>query len=386
MRLLFLTRQFYPWVGGIEKLSHHLAVKMRARGVDVKIVTGWWFRGTPGKEVKDGVPVTRMFSFWEMFGIKGVRKLGAYVCMFNLFWHLVRHRREYDVMHCFAVNDHAFVAALARRLLGKKLLVAGMSSGPFGDIQKMRRDKFVPGQRFMLPAIARQADCVVALNDEMAQEMQAAGFPANRIKQVPDGVEVDGGPIRADYRLNHNVTLTFVGRLTPKKGPDLAIRGLARAVAARPEVQWRLLLIGDGTLRGELEDLVTKLGLAGRVEFCGLVENLQDYWARTDIYVHSSRGDGMSLALLAAMASGLPTVATRIGGNVAVISDGENGLLIEPDSDADLSRAILQLHADQTLRTRLGTRARRTVVENFSIDSVVERYLALYEDLLNEAG
>jgi glycosyltransferase involved in cell wall biosynthesis len=382
VRVLILSRQFYPWVGGIEKLAQHLAEKMIERGIDVRIVTGWWFKGTPHREVIDGVPVTRIFSFWGMFGIRGLRKFGAYACMLNLLWYLVRHRREYDLIHCFAVTDHSFVAVLASRLLGKKILIAGMASGPFGDIQQMWAEKFVPGQRFMLPTIVRHADYVVALNDQMAQEMLAAGFPPGNIRRVPDGVETDGIPIKTDYRLDHSATLTFVGRLHPQKGPDLAIQAFSRVVETRPDVKWRLFMIGDGRMRQELEAAVCQLGLSERVEFCGIVDNLPDYWAQTDIYIHSSRGDGMSLALLAALASGLPTVATRISGNVAVIADNENGLLAEPEDADGLSRAILQLFSDERLRMRLGEEARRTVVEKFSIDSVVDRYVDLYEGLL----
>lgn len=383
MRVLMLSRQFHPWVGGIEKLAQHLAEKMRERGIDARIVTGWWFRGTRHREVINGVPVTRIFSFWEMFHIKGLRKFGAYTCMFNLFWYLVRRRREYDLIHCFAVNEHTFVAVLASGLLGKKVFVAGMSSGPFGDIQKMRNDKFVPGQRFMLPTIVRHSGYVVALNDEMAQDVLSAGFPPEKIRRIPDGVEVEGIPVKTDYGLDHNVTLTFVGRFEPKKGPDLAIRGFSHVVDARPDVGWRLLMIGDGRMRQELEGMVRQLGLSERVVFCGIVDDLHEYWAQTDIYIHSSRGEGMSLALLAAMASGLPTVATHISGNVDVITDGVNGLLTEPESQDDLTRAVLQLFDDEMLRGRLGKEASRTIVARFSIDRVVDKYIELYQDLLH---
>jgi glycosyltransferase involved in cell wall biosynthesis len=235
----------------------------------------------------------------------------------------------------------------------------------------------------MLPTIVRHSGYVVALNDEMAQDMLSAGFPPEKIRRIPDGVEVDCIPVKTGYGLDHNVTLTFVGRFEPKKGPDLAIRGFSRVVDARPDVGWRLLMIGDGRMRQELEDTVRQLGLSERVAFCGIVEDLPKYWAQTDIYIHSSRGEGMSLALLAAMASGLPTVATHISGNVDVITDGVNGLLTEPESQDDLTRAILQLFDDQMLRARLGKEANRTVVARFSIDHVVDKYIELYQDLLH---
>lgn len=381
-----IPRLFYPWVGGIEKLAQHLAAKMIARGLDVRIATAWWFLGTPRKEIIDGIPVTRIFCFWEMFHIKGLRKFGAYAYMFNLFWYLVKHRREYDLIHNFAVNYQSFVTVLASKLLGKKIIVAGMSSGPFGDIREMQTDRYVPGQRFMLPTVINYCDYAVALNDEMAQEMLAAGFPPEKIGRIPDGVEVDGIYAKTDYRLNHRVTLTFVGGLRLKKGPDLAIRGFARVVKARPDVDWRLLMIGDGDMRQELEALARQLGVSGRVEFCGTVDNLPDYWVQTDIYIHPSRGEGMSLALLSAMASGLPTVATRIGGNVAAITDSENGLLTEPESEDDLARAVLQLLDNETLREGMGKEAGKTVVEKFSLDSVVDRYVELYEDLLYQSA
>jgi glycosyltransferase involved in cell wall biosynthesis len=215
--------------------------------------------------------------------------------------------------------------------------------------------------------------------------MVDAGFPNERIVHIPNGVEVNGMELKRDYTLRRGIALTFVGRLHPQKGVDVLLRALRKVADVRPQVPWRLQILGDGDLRPQLEGLTRSLSLSEAVEFCGRVGNVSDYLAETDIFVLPSRAEGLPSALLEAMSQGLPCIATRIDGNADVIAHAQNGLLVNPDDEEDLATAILQLVDDRALRMRLGRQARRTVEEEYSIDYLAERHVELYKRLFVSA-
>jgi glycosyltransferase involved in cell wall biosynthesis len=190
------------------------------------------------------------------------------------------------------------------------------------------------------------------------------------------------GDCKSEYGLDGDLTVVFVGRLHPNKGLDVLLPAFKKIIGNRPDLCWRLWLFGDGPLRAELELLAKQLGISAEVKFWGWVENpAEAYRDQADIFVLPSRTEGVSNALLEAMAYGIPCVATSIGGNTDLIRHNENGLLINPDSEADLVEALLRLVDDATLRQNVGILARQTVQNEYSMDSVAERYIKLYHTL-----
>ncbi len=381
MRILMVVRQFYPWVGGTERQAQKLSAKLIELGVDVRVVTGWWFRGTPQREMIGPVPVFRNFTFWEMFGVSGLRKFGGYTYLLTLLWHLWRRRHDYDIIHVHLLNYHAFPAVLAGRWWGKKTIIKTANSGQGSDIRRMQSD-MLPGQRWMLP-VTLTAHRLVAINVESVAELREAGTSPERIITIPNGVEVSG-PSKRDYALNGNVTAMFVGRLHSNKGLDVLLTAFQQVIRRRPDQGWRLWLVGDGPLRSQLEAQAADLGLAERMKFWGWVENVSSLLAQADVFVLPSRTEGISNALLEAMAVGLPCVATSIGGNVDLLQTHQAGLLVPPDDVNALAEALLSLGGTEALRAQLGRRARQMVEAHFSIDSVAQQYLELYHSLMHQ--
>jgi glycosyltransferase involved in cell wall biosynthesis len=379
MRVLMIVRQYLPWVGGTERQAQMLSAKLIELGVDVRVVTGWWFQGTPRQEVIGTVPVFRNFTCWEMFGLKGLRKFGGYTYILSLFWHLWKHRHQYDLIHIHLLNYHAFPGVLAGRWWGKKTIIKIANSGQRSDIRRMQSN-MLPGQRQMLP-VALGADRIVAINEEIIAELREVGVPPERIVVIPNGVEIDGD-YKRDYRLDSNVTVVFVGRLHPQKGLDVLLPAFKQVICSRPDLGWRLWLLGDGPLRTELEMMTKQLGIAQKVKFWGRVNDVSAYLAQADMFVLPSRAEGMSNALLEAMAYGLPCVATRISGNVGLIQHGETGLLVTPESETNLAEALIRLADDEILRQKVGRLARQTIESECSIDSIAKRYVELYNTLL----
>jgi len=381
IRVLMVTARFYPVGGGAEKQAQKLARRLMEKGLDVKVVTGWWDRKTPRKEIVDGILVFRNFTFWGMFGIRGIRKFGTYTYMVTLFLYLLKHRKEYDIIHVHSATFPAFVGVIAGKLLRKPTIVKVMTSGEWGDIKRMQENRIVPGSRQMLPVV-RNADCVISLNSQATRELIEAGFRQDRIARIPNGVEIEDIRIKTTYELNHKATLTFIGRLHPKKGLDILLKAFSRAMQWKPDISWQLLILGDGSLKAELEATAQRLGIGEKTRFCSYVDDVFPYLARTDIFVLPSYSEGLSNALLEAMSCGLPCIATDIAGNADVITHGEDGLLVRCGEENDLAIAIIRLVEETELRAGLGSRALETVKRNYSIESVANKYTNLYQRLL----
>jgi glycosyltransferase involved in cell wall biosynthesis len=141
-------------------------------------------------------------------------------------------------------------------------------------------------------------------------------------------------------------------------------------------------VVGDGPLRDTLRDQARALGLDGAVRFLGAVPEAWRLLPHFDVFALPSRWEGMSNGLLEAMAAGRPIVATTAGGNPELITDGETGLLVPPEDPGALAAAIARLVRDPALARRLGDAARRRVEKDYTLDRMVSRMEALYDELL----
>ena len=175
--------------------------------------------------------------------------------------------------------------------------------------------------------------------------------------------------------------LISVGSLQVKKNHTLLIDALKKVV--QQGHQPLLVLLGDGNQRKALEEQVAQLGLTKHVRFCGRVNNVDDYLRAADLFVLPSLVEGLSNALLEAMSYGLPCIASDIAGNRRVIRGGENGLLFALNDRLALSEVILALLSNSTEAKRLGEAAYQTIMAEYSIEQVAQRYLNLYQNLLD---
>lgn len=379
-RVMMVARLFHPWVGGAERQAQKLAQTLIGKGTAVEVVTGWWFRGTPQQEQIADVPVYRNHTLWEFLGIKGLRKFGGYLYILSLIWYLRQRRDDYDVIHVHGLNYHTFAAVLAGRWFKRQVICKLANSGEGSDILKMRHNKQLALSRYMLPT-ALQCDRFVALNKTVVEELTAVQVPSHHIVELPNGVETDDIAAKTDYQLHDPARIVFVGRLHPQKGLDTLLQALQQ-LREKYDGRLQLQLLGDGPLRAELTQLAEQLDISDIVHFVGQTDEVTRYLQEADVFVLPSRAEGISNALLEAMAAGLTAVVSQIPGNVDVIEHEKNGLLFTVDDPQALAESVHRVLTQANLREQLGRQARQRVVDRFSLGYVADCYIDLYRTLL----
>jgi glycosyltransferase involved in cell wall biosynthesis len=175
-----------------------------------------------------------------------------------------------------------------------------------------------------------------------------------------------------------------VGRLTPVKGQRALLQAVAIVRNLRPDLYRRLrvLIVGDGPLRRELADLVAQLELAASTWLPGDRNDVPVLLQAMDVFVLPSLAEGISNTVLEAMATGLPVVATAVGGNLELVEEGFNGSLVPVGDPPALAQALIPLLEVASERARLGANARRRVGQRFDWKRTVSSYLGVYDGLL----
>jgi glycosyltransferase involved in cell wall biosynthesis len=201
--------------------------------------------------------------------------------------------------------------------------------------------------------------------------VESDGIDAERVQVIPNGVP----DTRLDRTAHDGFTIGTVGRLSTEKGADVLLRAFAELAKTRTDL--RLILVGDGPARPEVEGEIAALGLRDRVELLGTRSDVPELLAGFDLFVLPSRREGLPLAILEAMAAGLPIVASKVGGIPEAISHGDQGLLVPPEDVGALAGAIDRLILEPDRRTALGRSARRRFEEHYELSKMVDRYEAL---------
>jgi glycosyltransferase involved in cell wall biosynthesis len=169
-----------------------------------------------------------------------------------------------------------------------------------------------------------------------------------------------------------------VGRLAAVKNYRLLLQAVARLP---PEVRWRLVLVGDGPQRAELEQTAAELGIAARASFLGHREDVAAVLSDLDVFVLPSDSEGMSNTLLEAMAAGVAVIASDVGGNREVIEADRSGLLFARGDTAAAAQAIQQLVTDAALRQRLANAGLQRAHTTFALSTMLSAYENLYRDV-----
>jgi glycosyltransferase involved in cell wall biosynthesis len=235
--------------------------------------------------------------------------------------------------------------------------------------------------------LARGSDRIIAISPAQRRDL-VEGYriaPAAKVDVVPLGLDLDAlraVPARVDTLrraagiLGDAIVCGYVGRLARIKHVDLLVRAFGRAATLQPRA--RLLIVGDGECRDELEQLVASLSLGSRVHFAGWQTNLADVYGAMDVVALSSRNEGTPVALIEASAAARAIVSTEVGGVADVVKAGETALLVADDDEPALAAALGRLFSDAALRARLGAAARQHSDGRFGAARLVDDLDGVY--------
>lgn len=303
-------------------------------------------------------------------------------------WRLL-HRLKCDVFHCH--NDHTsplIGAALARvpvRIWSKLSMSSHYETGeaPSG----------LQGLCLSNRISSRCSHRILALTEAVRKEFISQGGSARKTIVVPGPVDVErfagasGDGLREKLGLtDSDMVLTAVGHAVPVKGWDILVRAFAQLAVDRSNLH--LLLVGSTNTPEEaafaegLRCMARKAGCADRVHLLSHRHDIPEILKASDIFVFPSRSDGQGLALVEAMAAGLPCAAAKVGGIPDVVTDGEDGLLFERENAQDLTSQLLRVIGNEPLRMRLSLQASRRA-EAFSLKAYVDTVFTCYRSSLN---
>ena len=375
-RVLFVLESVFPkrGGGGAEAQVLTLARKMRSIGIDVAVIAPMVPDGPQqAADEVGGVPVQRI-------SYPKIPVIGAALMLLRLMQTLIRERRNTVAIHAHIAHNMASVCSVTGRLLGKPVIVklTGYHEISGGILDAHAR---LPS-RLRRHAL-QQATYVQATSNRIADLLRAAGFGSAQIRRIPNAVDIDrlrpspDGIDRTAIRGDAMRVGIYVGRLAPEKGLEHLLRSWKEALAGRRDI--RLVLVGDGPLRGPLEKMARDLQIHDALWFAGHADEVGRFLHAADFAILPSLSEGLSNAMLEAMASGLPMLGSRVSGTEDFVIPGETGWLFEPGDEAGLASCLAAIAdtAPEALHA-MGARARTAVTATASIEAVVGQLAELY--------
>jgi glycosyltransferase involved in cell wall biosynthesis len=369
-RVRFLVNSLH--VGGAERHLVDLVCHGTRRGLFRAEVVCLKEPGALAEElVAAGIPVS---AGWlrSRYDVNAVRRL-------------VRHARKHpvDVTYTHHGLNELLLATICRTMLH---IVNVCTVHATNDITRAAR--FGALQRRLL----RRSTVVVGVApSHRAYLVGHEGLVPARTITISNGVDHERfRPSRrpsslGDARLSGRKVVGVVGSLTPEKGHDVLLQAFVRVVDAYPRTA--LVLIGDGERRAALEDQAARLEIADRVVFLGIRRDVDAILGGVDAFVLPAlpARETFSIAVLEAMACGLPIVASRVGSMPDMIRDGCEGFLVRAGDAGDLAESLCRLMADESLARRMGAAARARVEAEFTLDAMVSSYGDLFQRLVAAA-
>lgn len=354
------SRRFHPLVCSLS-LGGPMEARLKAKGIPVTIIG---FRG-----------------FRRPRGVSLFRHVPSLLAELVRLVRLIRAELP-DIVHGFLFWAYVLGTFAAR--VGR-VPIAVSSRRSLGHF-KANKPHYL-----LLERIAnRMTDLVIANSEAVRQDvMQREGLPPKKVMVIRNGLDVSRFDVSPDERARESLDLQrgavvvgVVANLIHYKGYQFFLDAWASVRKKLP--RGVALLLGDGPLRQELERKVGEMGLRESVRFLGIRQDVPALLALMDLVVHPSLEEGLSNAILEAMAAAKPVIATVVGGNTEAVVHGETGLLVPPRDSRALAQAMLWLLEHPTEAAGFGEAGRRRVAERFELSAMVRQYEAVYECLVAE--
>jgi glycosyltransferase involved in cell wall biosynthesis len=385
MKVLFIATAYPRFKGDvITPWLIQLIKKLKARGIDVSVFTSS-YRGLK-THILDGVKVYRFRYCLERFErltheetvVDRVKRGPIYIVLTFLYlffgaWSIARlsKREKFDIVHVHWPFPHVLFGILAKKF-GRARLFSSFYGVEIRILKKKMRFLLKP-----FSMLINRSEVVTAISTHTADEL--AEVVRKPIAIIPFSAAIG----RRQDRMSDRKEIIFVGRLVTRKGVKYLVEAFDRIYKSIPH---RLVIIGDGPERFNLESQARTLGLKDRVQFTGIIsdDDLNQHYRQCSFLVlpavYDEKGDteGLGVVLLEAMSCSKAVIASNVGGITDIVTDGRNGFLVPPGDTAALAQAMARMAKNPGLRSTLGRAARKTVDEKFNWDRIVGDLMTLY--------
>jgi glycosyltransferase involved in cell wall biosynthesis len=389
-----------PFVGGVGRIANELSHSFDAKGHEVQVITRQrkpevvQFRRIGKILIKSLSPAGHLRGR----GWKAVLPtMGFHL---RVFYFLVRYRNRYDVVLVTGFRLLAIPAIIAASIARRPCIIRLESITELSeDISAQSLQKMsIPAMpvvtkiwRRFRNMVLRLADQFVAVSSEIEDGLSGMGFDSGKIRNIPNATNTkkfvpatsdEKRILRRQLGLPESCVLfTYSGRLVVSKGVLLLIRVWKELLKRRRAIH--LVILGSGAefpdrCDNELRDYIDSNHMGEHVTMTGAVDNVPEYLRASDVFVLPSEFEGFSVALIEALACGLPAIATQVGGAAEMIQHEENGFLILPKSYAALQHAIEWMLDHREKWPVVSHNARLTTVKKYSIDAVADSYIEMF--------
>ncbi len=357
--------------GGAERLLTDLVPRMTASGVDVRVLC-----------VTSTMPLAPLLEQQSI----SVASLHCNSSIYKMDAVMRAAREVTKLIEAFkpdVIHSHLYMADMLARLAsprGSRLVTTLHGIERWWE-QKHRLRSRAKTRIDSVLASMRRTRAIAVSNSVAIAAHAALSLPREKCRVVPNGTDL--GRFQFNRRVpTADPVIVQVGRLAPEKGHRTSLQAFARLLQTHPRC--RLRLVGHGPLEGELRALASSLGIEGRVEFLGARPDVPELLASGHVFWMPSDSEALGIACLEAMATGLPVIATRVGGIPEIVTH-DVGHLVAPGDPEQLSATTARLLENYPAALEMGRRASARVVARYSIDTTARDYLNAYSDMVRDA-
>lgn len=363
-RILHLT--FDMGVGGTEQVITQLVNHLDDVRFENSIACIEGEVGLLGQSLRERGLEFLVFKREPGFDVKLIKQLSAAL-----------KKHKFDIVHCHQYTPYVYGVMAA--FFSKTKVV-------FTEHGRFHPDSYSWKRRIMNPFLGRATNAIVAISGATAQALaHYEWFSQSSIEVVYNGISVgektNDAEQREMLRINtDDVVFGTITRFDTIKNLPMMVDAFQRA--CKDNSNARLLLVGDGEERQKIEARVKKYDLQDKVIFTGYQKDTQRFMSVIDVYLLTSFSEGTSMTLLEAMAMGVCSIVTAVGGNVEIIEQGVSGITVASEDVADLSGRMADLAGDPEQRELLGEGAKRVFTERFSVETMITQYANIYDRIL----
>jgi len=368
--------------GGIGNVVYNLLFQMAKKGHEVYVFTTAPMGEDTSVEEHENVTIVRY---------KPQFKVSSSPVALNHIYSRLTSNLDLDIIHAHFGSPLAPLGgALYAKIQKKPFIVTYHEDmiGGYGGL--LRRTVIWLLNAFVVDHILSQADAVLTPSEYYIEKSKYLSKINDKVKSIPNGIILEDYQRKYSKKESRDILglpqqeniILFVGSLTPRKAPDVLVKAMSLVLKRRPDS--RLLFVGDGYYRNDLEALAKEYGIQENITFMGFVDDdtKKLCYSAADIFVLPSRSEGFGIVLLEASAYGLPLVVSGLEVFRSVVQDNYNGFFTEKENERDLASKILSLLDDADLRKKMGGNAEKRV-QKFSWDSIADATLKFYGEVIS---